>query len=112
MTLIRQCLLCVLVTLASTASASELEALPTSESGFQNRIQAQIKPGDKLEDALRLLESGRFECMEFSNKNPVFHCSRLEQPATASDGWLYQVMIEPKGSQVGRVSPSLGRMRR
>jgi hypothetical protein len=102
----------VLLSAASMASAGDPGALPTTENAFRNRIQSFIKPGDDLETALKALESQRFECREFSNKNPVFHCSRMDTPDAASAGWFYQVMIEPKGSLVGSVSPSLGKMRR
>jgi hypothetical protein len=112
MTIVHQYFLGILLLLASTISVAEREALPTTESGFQRNIQAQIKPGDDLETALKALESQQFECREFSNKNPVFHCSRMDTPDVASAGWFYQVMIEPKAGRVGSVSPSLGKMRR
>lgn len=109
---LRPACLGVLLSVASMTFAGEPDALPTTQGGFQNRIQSIIKPGDNLETALKALESQRFECREFSNKNPVFHCSRMDTPDAASAGWFYQVMIEPKGSLVGSVSPSLGKMRR
>jgi hypothetical protein len=91
---------------AGWAQAGDLEPLPASEHGFQQKIHAFIKPGHRIDDALRVLEAHRFECREFSNKVPVIHCSRMDQPR------YYQVMIEPKGARVGTVTPSLGRLSR
>ena len=88
------------------AGAGDLESLPTSERGFQEKVQAFIKPGNMLEESLRFLEADRFECREFRNKHPVFHCSRMEAPR------YYQVLIEPKGARVGTVTPSIGKVSR
>ncbi len=107
-----QAILWLVLCTTSAVTAGELAVLPTTERGFQDRIQASIRPGDNLEDALRLLESQRFECREFNNKNPVIHCSRMEQTTAAASQWLYQVMIEPKGSQVRTATPSLGKFQR
>jgi hypothetical protein len=93
--------------LAAPAYAGDLEALPTTERGFQEKIQAFIKPGNKVDDALKILEAHRFECREFNNKNPVIHCSRMDEPR------YYQVMIEPTpGDSVKTITPSLGTIRR
>lgn len=106
----RMCALLVLAILPPAVLAGEAGPLPDTEAGFKRRIESLIRPGHGLEDALRLLEAQRFECMEFETRRPVFHCSRLEPPA-GGVRLLYQVMIEPRGAQVKSVEPSLGRLR-
>jgi hypothetical protein len=102
----RLALLVAALLAAGWAQAGDLAQLPASERGFQDKIQAYIKPGHRIDDALKMLEAHRFECREFANKVPVIHCSRLDEPR------YYQVMIEPKGAQVGTVTPSVGRLSR
>ncbi len=102
----RRELLLALLLATAPAAAADLTSLPDSEHGFQQKIHAFIRPGGSIEDALKMLEAHRFECREFSNKVPVIHCSRMEQPR------YYQVMIEPEGARVGTVTPSLGRLSR
>ncbi|HXG27949.1 MAG TPA: hypothetical protein VNJ47_03765 [Nevskiales bacterium] len=92
---------------APAAAAGDLETLPATERGFQDKVQAIIEPGHRIDDALRILEAHRFECREFANKVPVIHCARLDEPR------YYQVMIEPtRRGTVGAVTPSLGIIRR
>jgi hypothetical protein len=93
--------------LAAPVRAGDLDVLPTSERGFQEKIRAFIKPGHAVDDALKILEAHHFECREFQNKHPVIHCSRMDEPR------YYQVMIEPTtGDFVKTVTPSLGMIRR
>lgn len=92
--------------LAVPVLAGESAALPVSEQGFQQEIQASIKPGQTVENALKFLEQHHFECREFQNKFPVIHCSRMDAPR------YYQVLIEPaRDDRVRTVSSSIGRVR-
>jgi hypothetical protein len=110
---LRRTLALLMLLAAPVAGAGDLESLPATERGFAEKIQAFIKPGNSLEDSLRLLETHRFECREFDNKDPVIHCARMDESAAGgTEAWLYQVMIEARDSRIRTVSPSLGRIRR
>lgn len=95
----------------ATATAGDLSTLPTTDSGFRQKIETFIQPGGNTEEALRLLEANRFECREFENKNPVIHCVRMDEPGNSA-ARFYQVMIESSGARIKSVTPSVGRIRR
>ncbi|MGH8452949.1 MAG: hypothetical protein ACRES4_05515, partial [Nevskiales bacterium] len=86
-------LLLATLLIAPGANAGDLERLPDTEAGFRQKIEAFIKPGNRVEDSLKILEAHRFECREFNNKYPVIHCSRMDEPASGSATRLYQVLI-------------------
>ena len=95
---------------AASASGGDLDQLPAGEQAFSTKINAFIKPGSKLADALALLEAHRFVCREFNNKYPVIHCGRTD-PALVGRSRFYQVMIESREGKVRTVEPSTGLIR-
>ena len=96
------------VALATTAAAGDLEKLPEADKDYRTKIEAFIKPGGNLKDAVHLLESYRFECERTEGENSGMRCSRSDRQALSSIVRRYQVVIQAQDNKITSVNTLTG----
>jgi hypothetical protein len=91
-----------------SAIAGELENLPDTETAFNKKVEASIKSGSSIKDAISLLESSRFTCKELEGDKNTIWCSRTDGGVLSSVVRRYQVILRGDGMQVLHVETSTG----
>jgi len=99
----------VLALVVPSAYAGDFAALPKDDAGFREKINTFIRPGARVADARRLLETDRFHCEEGKNPDGAFlWCSRLDGSPMTPVKQRYQVVMRTAGAAVTSVQTSTG----
>ena len=88
--------------------AGDLDKLPETQGAFKEKIEAFIKPGSKVKDAVGLLEAFRFKCDALKNHQNTTWCQRSDGGTLASVIRRYQVTLETEGALIKRVNTDTG----
>jgi hypothetical protein len=99
----------VLSLVASSAFAGDFAVLPKNEAAFREKVNTFIRPGARVADVRRLLETDRFYCEEGKNAEGAFlWCTRLEGSPMTPVKQRYQVVMRTAGAAVTSVQTSAG----
>lgn len=102
------CIMGISLVLATAAVAGDLRRLPETGDEFKSQIEALIRPGNDAREAVRLLESDRFECRPLGGETHGIWCSRSDGSTLSSVVRRYQVVIEAKGNRITAIKTSIG----
>ena len=102
------CIVGILLALVTSAMAGDLARLPEGEAEFSSQIEALIKPGGDLREAIRLLQSDRFECDPLEGETHGMWCDRWDGSYLSLVKRRYQVVIEAEGNRIVAVRASTG----
>jgi hypothetical protein len=93
--------------LPSPAVAGDLAELPKDQAGFQAKLRTFIRPGARMADVQRLLESDRFHCeLSIDAKGSFLSCDRTDASPLASVQQRYQVVLRTDGTAITSVRAS------
>jgi len=98
----------VLVFFNVSVLAGDLDNLPDTEKAFNEKIEAFIKSGSKVKDAVSLLEAFRFKCEAIKNDKTAKRCSRADKEVLRSEVRHYQVILISQDKRIKRVKTFTG----